>query len=152
MEVRSCETRLDMILQRDPEALADLLCDPGCRGRGEGEDALNLQLAGHRREFEVIGAEIVPPFRNAMGLVDGEQGNATGPQVAQESLVRESLGRNVEDLQGAVPHALVDGLDLSPLQSRVKPGGGDPLAMERLDLVFHQSDEWRDHEGEVLEE
>jgi hypothetical protein len=60
-------------------------------------------------ELAVFRAEVVAPLRDAVGLVNGEQGDGAAVEQAQEALHQQALGRDVEQVVVAVEQAALDG-------------------------------------------
>ncbi len=106
---------------------------------GAGEDL--RQLAQH----PVFGAEVVAPLADAVGLVDGHQGDGQLAQAVDHRRLHQSLGGHVEQVQGS-------GLDLLPglpplvgAGGGVQARGGHTLLLQGRNLVDHQGDQRRDH-------
>src|SRR5437588_231999 len=104
------------------------------------------------RELQVIGPEVMAPFRDAVRLVDREQRDLRLAELLQESLVVEALGRDVEQLQAAGAKAFGDGSHLVRVEARVEPRCVDAARREEVDLVLHQRDQRRDHDGHAVEQ
>ncbi len=128
----------------EPEAGADLFL--GARGRrgGEGGDGHIRECLAQRRQLEVVGTEVVSPGRDAVRLVDGEEGNGGAPQRMGEGLGLKALRRDVEQVELAhlqlhEPLRLLVGR-----QGAVEEGGADAQGLELVDLVFHQRDQGAD--------
>ena len=73
----------------------------GVGRRGERQDLDAGKLAREVSQIEIIGAEIVPPLRNAVGLVDGQQRGARLSQHRFRIVERQPLGRHVKQAQAA---------------------------------------------------
>ncbi len=125
------------------------------RGVAVAVDATIASGAQHPRGIrqpEVVGPEVVPPLRHAVGLVDHEQADPAIAHAVEEAGSGKALRRDVEQPQlagGGAPQRLrVDGGILLGVDQR------DPIAQparrERLDLVLHQRDQRRDHHREVV--
>src|SRR5690606_28493290 len=100
-EVRALETRPNDTLLRHAELAPDVLLDLDGGRRRQSEHALSPASACERRELEVVGPKVVPPFRDAMRLVDGEERHALLDERLSKTLVQEALGRDVEDAKSA---------------------------------------------------
>ncbi len=55
------------------EALADVPARLRIGGGGQGEERHRRKELAQAAELEILGAKIVPPLRDAVRLVDGEQ-------------------------------------------------------------------------------
>ena len=69
------EARHHGILGRDVERRANILDHLRRRRRGQRKNPLRAHIAGDVGEFQIIGAEIVAPRRDAVRLVDREKGD-----------------------------------------------------------------------------
>ena len=94
----------------------------------------------------------MPPFRDAVGLVDAQE---RGPRPFEQGSGRgqlECLGRS-EDDQAA---ALLEGLKYRPAlggaQAAVKRDDGDAASLKRLLLIRHEGNERRDHNRRAIED
>ena len=123
----------------------------GLGGRGGEGDARHVGPAlGELGEREVVGAEVVAPLRDAVRLVDREQGDAAALEEPLGGLGVEPLGRDVEQVELA---GQVGALDLGPLGrllAGVQVGGAHAVAHEGVDLVVHERDERRHHHARAL--
>ena len=48
--------------------------------------------------MEIVGTEVVPPLRDAVRFVDGDQADRQAPQRAHKRAVVQALGRDQHDL------------------------------------------------------
>ena len=122
-----------------------------CGGRGRHERP-RAQHPGGVGEAEVVGAEVVPPLRDAVRLVHHEQAHPHPGHRLEEPGRREALRRHVQQAQLAggrapqrrgVRRAVALGVDeRDPV---AEPAGG-----QRLHLVLHQRHQRRDHHREVV--
>ena len=92
----------------DAEAGADVVDDRGRRRRRQRQHARGAELARPLRELEVVGAEVVAPFRDAVRLVDREERDLDARELRDEALVVEALRRDVEQAQLAAAQPLGD--------------------------------------------
>ncbi len=103
------------------------------------------------RELQVLGAEIVSPLGNAVGLVDGEKGQfagfVEGIEHRQGAVEEQTLGGDIDQIEGVAEHGLFDGLGLAPVQGRIEAGRPDAGLGQRIDLVLHEGDERRDDDS-----
>ncbi len=118
-------------------------------GRGGGEDGrLRLHPADHVGDPPVVGAEVVAPVGDGVGLVDHEHPEPTDQRVehpSPEARVRQALGRDQQHVEGAREQVPLDRLpvgDVRRVESRraqAGPCGG-------RDLVAHQRQQRRHDE------
>ncbi|MEX0641416.1 MAG: hypothetical protein WD468_01880 [Pirellulales bacterium] len=111
------------------------------RGRGrQRQQSLGTATARELHQLEIVGAEVVPPFRDAMCLVHREQPHAHLLDSPAKPLILKPLGSHVEQPQRPAAHLLQDALVFIGRQRRVEPGGGDAACGQGIDLVLHQGD------------
>ncbi len=129
------------------ELLGDVRGDPGVGGGGRGQHRdTGRQLREHGAQPAVVGAEVVPPVRDAVRLVDHQQaggGGELGQHLVAEVGVVQPLGADQQDVD--LPGGDL-GLDLVPLVGvgRVDGAGVDAGPGRRLHLVAHQGEQRRD--------
>ena len=108
----------------------------------------NLRVAFVQpRQLDVLGAEIVPPLRYAMRLVDGEQGqSAAGVEPVEqtaEPLAEQALRSHVEEVEFA-PHQPPLGVDEGvEILRGVDEGGAHSGLQQGVDLILHERDQRR---------
>src|SRR6185437_15160982 len=80
------------------ELANDVALHGGCGGGGEGDDGAWPQGGEVLAERPVVGAEVVPPLRDAVGFIDGdERGRAPG-QHLWEAGNAEALGGDEKEV------------------------------------------------------
>src|SRR5690606_26350143 len=139
-------------VRRDAELAPDVILDLDGRRRRQSEHALGAAGSCERCELEVIGPKVVPPLRDAMNLIDGEERHALIEERLSETLVQEALRRDVEDAKAVLAKAGVDLSGLGDGQGRIEARDGDAPTRERLLLVDHERGQRRDDEREPFEE
>jgi hypothetical protein len=87
-----------------------------------------------------------------VGLVDREERNADPGDRFPESFVVEAFRGDVEEAQRALPDGIHEGAHLVARERRVESAGGHSTPGELIDLVLHQGDQGRDHEGEAWQQ
>ena len=85
----------------------------GGRGR-QGDGGRIAQQAAEIAEPGVVGAEIVPPLADAMGLVDRQQLDAHRPNRVEKSPAAKPLGHDVDQPELAGRHAIEPVVLLAP--------------------------------------
>ena len=98
-------------------------------------------------EAAVFRAELVPPGRNAMRLVDGEEGDALPGQAVERARHRKPLRRHVQQVEPARIEFDGDRPRRIRLDFGVQRPGRDAELPQRRDLVVHQRDERRHDDG-----
>ena len=120
------------------EAREDLVADHRGRGGGAREHGGPRQVGEQPADLEILRAEVVPPFADAMGLVHRHQRTREIPQQGAEAGKAEPLRRDVDEAKGARgerPHARAQ---LVRAERRGEVGGLDPSRGEGGDLVVHE--------------
>ena len=128
----------------DAQPHGDVLANAGVGGGGEREHAGVAELLPQLPEEQVVGAEVVPPLRDAVRLVDGEQVDAVPPQSLDQLRVAQALGRDVQQRQLAAHEGQIAGVLLGPADRRIDECRLDVGAAQVRDLVAHQGDQRRD--------
>src|SRR5580704_3036543 len=109
-------------------------------GGGRHRDELKIADRLRRlREAEVFGPEIVPPLRDAMGLVDGEDIGSRLAKKGGRIRTSEALRRDVEEAISPPPQARLDCRIVFAAVRRVQRGGGNSAGLQLLHLIAHQS-------------
>ena len=97
----------------------------------------------HAAQHPVIGAEIMPPFRHAMRLVDREQAQRRRAQQVTETRLAGTFGRDIEQIELARAEGI---LRLAPVGIGAgQRGRADAVGARAAQLVVHQRDQRADH-------
>jgi hypothetical protein len=96
------EAGADGALGRDVEAAADVVEHFRRGGGRERQGALGAAELPEGGQLQVVGAEVVAPFGDAVGLVHREERHLHPGDRLPEALVVEALGRHVEEAHGAL--------------------------------------------------
>ena len=98
-DVGPVEARHEHARVGERQPVDDLGAREGIGGGGE-RDARHRGIAlVQQRQAEVLGPEIVAPLRNAVRLVDREQGDARAIEELEAAGREEPLGRDVEKIE-----------------------------------------------------
>jgi hypothetical protein len=120
-------------------------------GGGGQRDARHLGKAlVQQGKLKVLRAEVVPPLRHAVRLVDGEQRNAGARQQVEAARRGQSFGRDVQQIELAVEQCAFHRARGAGIQRRVQAGGAHAELGHRRDLVLHQRDQRRYHHAGAL--
>ena len=135
------------------QPLEDVVAHLRRRGGGEREQRACADIARGLAEAEVGGTEVVAPLRDAVRLVDDEEGGAVGAQpleLGAEGAVDDALGRQIEERR------LVDDGDFVHDRARgrgrhrrVEAHGVDAERVELVELIVHERDQRRDDHGQA---
>ena len=100
-------------------------------------------------DVTVVGAEIMPPFREAVRLVDHPGTNMATRDRLPERPVAELLGRHQHDPRVAEPNRVKRLAALRHRDEAVDGGGAeDALPAHHRHLIGHQRHQGRNHHGE----
>ncbi len=151
-EVGPVEARHDAQGVLEAKGALDVLAHLAGGGCGERHDgAAGLELVDELANALVAGTKVVAPLRDAVGLVDGEQAGRLLVRQVEKGGVVEALGRHIEQRELARPR-LVENLEAVGRGERaVEAGRGDAQLTQGADLVAHERDEGRHHDGEAAE-
>jgi hypothetical protein len=135
-------------------AQVQALDDLAARGRiggGGQRDARHRGVAlRQHRELQVLLAEVMPPLRDAMRLVDREEGDRELIEQREAALGDQPLRREVQEIQLAGARAALHRLRGLPVERRIQELGAHPGLLQRRDLVLHQRDQRRDDDAHAL--
>ncbi len=102
------------------------------------------------RQLQVIGPKIVPPLRDAMCFVNGEQGNLGVRQQIKAARRRQTFGRDIQQIQLTAGKRTLGLLGLPRIECGIEERRANSQLCERRHLVLHQCDERRDHDGGAI--
>ena len=134
------------------ERLGDVAAHFGRGSGGQGQHPLRAQGRAGLRYLLVFRTEIVAPRRDAVGLVDRQQRHLDAGHRAQERRRPEPLGRDVHQPVLAAAQRRLPLLPLAVAQRAVDEGSRDAARPQRVDLVLHQCQKRRDHDGGPFQE
>ena len=133
-----------------PQPLQDLAPGRPVGGRGERDSRDLGEAIVQRRELQVLGAEVVPPLRHAVRLVDREERQPGARQQLQRAFAQQPLRRHVEKIQPPRRHGRLHFAHLPEGQRGVEARRVHPRLPQRLHLVPHQRDQRRHHHAHAL--
>jgi len=140
---------LARLLQREP--FDDLAARRGIRRRGERDARHGGEAFVQHGQRAVLGAEVVAPLRDAMRLVDGEQGQPGRFlnlfQQGKEAGHQQAFRGDIEQVELAAQQAALHlacgiGADAGIEEGRLHAELG-----ERIHLILHQRDQRRHHDA-----
>ena len=74
---------------------------------------------------QILGPEVMPPLRDAVRLVDGQQARAGAAQQRQDFRPDQAFGSDVEQVQAALAQGSADARVFPGIVGRIQAGGGD---------------------------
>ena len=137
------------------ELAGDVLADAGCCGGGERLEGDAGEDVAEFAESAVLGAEVVAPLADAVGLVDGDGGESVGVvggagEAGEEAGGEDALGGGEDEAQLAGCDAVEGVVGVVAFGGGVECGGGVAVEREAVGLVLHQGDERADDEGQPI--
>ena len=148
--IRTVETRDEARRTGKPEPGDDLLARHLVGGGGQ-RDARHVGKAfGEHGQADIFGAEIVPPLRHAMRLVDRKQRDIGLSEQGEAARRQQPLGRDVEQIEVAGEQPPLDFRGFVKRQRRVQHRRVDAGLQQSRDLVAHQRDQRRHHDAAAL--
>ena len=138
-DVGPVEARDDQPVRGNSELDEDVGAGARVRCRGQRESGHVRERVEQRKEQPVVRPEVVPPFADAMRLVDRDQRQRHLLDQRAKAFAGRPLGRDVEQLQLAALQPL-DGRGAVGI-GRGQRGGTQPERFGCADLVVHQRDQ-----------
>jgi hypothetical protein len=118
-------------------------------GGGEGHEGHLGEDLAEFSELAIFGAEIVTPFGNAVGFIDGELGDIPLAEEFESAIEEETFWGGVEESIFASEKSAVAAFGFGGGEGRIDESGGDAASGEGVDLIFHESDQWGDDHRET---
>lgn len=148
-DVRPVEAGDETLGPGEIEALDDVGAGRPVGGRGQRQ-ARHLGIArAEDVEAAVFRAEVVPPLRDAVRLVDGEEGEVRMVQPLEEIDGYQPFGRDIKQIQRPLGECALRRPRLARRQGGIERGGTDAQLFERGDLVLHQGDQRGNDDGDA---
>ncbi len=113
---------------------------------GEGGDREGRELAAQAAEQPVLRAKIVAPIGDAVSFINYKEGKAEGFEPGQGRVLRERLGREVEQAIVAGLGRTADGVALRRAEGAVPNRCGYAEFLQLSDLILHERDERRNYD------
>ena len=135
-------------MRRIPQAQLryDVLPHPFRSGGGERHHRRVGKPRPQLGKGAVVGPEIVPPFADAVGFVNGNQPQVQRFQETAKAVHRRPFRRHIKQADGAgagLPLRCGGG---GGILTAVEEGGGDAVGAQRRHLVLHQRNQRRHHQ------
>ena len=123
------------------------------RGGGrQRQHPLGAAQLGELRQPQIVGPEVVPPFRDAMGFIHGKQRDPRPLNGLAEPFVDEPFRRDVQQPQPARANLVHHGPVLVQGQRGIEPPRGDAPSHQRVDLILHQGDQRRNDQRQARQQ
>ena len=124
----------------------DVFLDGGRCGCGEGDDGSGAKGGEEVAEGAVVGAKVVAPGGDAVGLVDGDERGFLACEHRGEVGDAHALGCDEEELEGAVEVVAAGLAGFVAGEAGVDAGDAEAGGGELGGLVVHEGDEGGDDE------
>ncbi len=132
-----------------PEMFYDIFADAGGGGGGERHEGDVGEDFAEGGELAVFGAEIVSPFGDAVGFVDGDEADVPAGEGLLEVVEHGAFGGDVEEAEFSGFEAGKAVAGFFGGEGGVEESGGDSGGLESVDLIFHERDQGRNDESEA---
>ena len=129
----------------------DIIPHPFRSGGGEGNDRRLGKVPPQGAQVAVIGAELMPPFGNAVGFVNGDEAQFQMFQKVAETRQRQPFRGYIENLDFAPGRGGLHPVNFRQGQRAVDEPGGDAVGVQGVHLVFHQGNQGGNHQGNAGE-
>jgi len=133
-----------------PQHLDNVLAGLGvgsCSQRDEGGIRKIFPQFTQRRVF---GPEIMAPLRNTVGFIDRNQRHGNRIQAMDKTGSHYPFGGDVKQVQFTTVQSGQHRSGLSRTQIGVVHGRVYAVSLQGIYLVFHQRDQWRDHDRQSI--
>ena len=125
----------------------DVLLDGRCGGCGKGDDGGWSKRREVVAQGPVVGAEVVAPGADAVGLVDSDEGRLLLREHLREAGNAHALGRDEKELEGAVEVIAAGLAGVLAGQAGVDAGDLEAHGRKLAGLIVHECDEGGDDKG-----
>ena len=146
-DVGAVETRDEAWRAGKPEPGDDLLARHFVGGRRQRNARHVGKALGNHGQPDIFRAEIMPPLRHAMRLVDRKQRDVGLAEQGKAARRQQSFRRDVEQVEIAGQQPALDFRGLLKRQRRVQHRRVDAGLEQARDLVAHQRDQRRHHDA-----
>ena len=117
-------------------------------GRGRERDHRHLrEVLPQVADGQVGRPEVIPPLRDAMRFIDGDEGDGETIHACPEQVRPKSFRRHVQEVTMAQCTVLQGHVELLPTHARSERHGPHSPLAQTLHLVLHEGDERGHHEA-----
>jgi hypothetical protein len=145
-DVGAAEAMDEAPLALQPELGGDVVLDDGSRGGSEPDDWRRPEQRQPLAEHPVLGAEVVPPLRDAVGFIHRDEHRLALGEHLGKTRNRQALGRDEKEIEPASQIVEANLPGRGAVASRMDALGAQPKLPQLGNLIFHEGDERRDHE------
>ena len=133
----------------DVQRLQDVGAGAGIGGGGQGHGRHRGEARLQPPQIAIVGPEVMPPLRDAVRFVDGDEGQVQLGQPVEQPGRGQPLGRDIQQLDLAGPDTRPEGGAGLGIERGIQSRGGHAQLVQRGDLIAHQGDERRDHQRQA---
>ena len=141
VQVGAVEAAYEYGRARHAQGRAELLAQFRRGGGRKGRQKGRARCRQEGWDLHVGRPEVVAPAHDAVGLVDGHEGHADPAQQLQEAGRRQTLRRDIQELQLSAGEGLLGRPAFVIGLVAVQAGGGNSQAFQCPHLVAHERDE-----------
>ena len=145
-QVRPIERADEHLRLAQPQLADDVVADVGRRGGRVGVERHVRKTVFEHAQAAILRPEVVTPFADAVGLVDGQERQRHLLQKIERPIGEQPLGREIQQLQSLGFDFVGDLALLGSGERAVDASRADAAIHERVDLILHQRDQRRDHD------
>ena len=122
----------------------------GIGGRGEGHGLHAAELRLHRAKRRIFRPEIMAPLRDAMRLVDRQERDLGALEQIERIRTHQPLRRDIDEAQFAARQAIEHRAVFVRIVGGIERRRGNAIAAQLRDLIAHQRDQRRHHDGKAV--
>ena len=150
-EVGSVEAGAHTLGVAQRQRASDVIGDLRRRRRGQRHRRARTDLVPRRSKPQVVGAKVVPPLRQAVRLIDGEERDIAPLDQLAEARVGKPLGCDQQEPARAIGDRVERRAHVLAPEARVEHASLLVTApRERVVLVAHEGDQRRDDERQPV--
>ena len=119
---------------------------------GQGNHRDRREFLTQQLQIPVVGAKLVAPFGDAVGLVDGDEVQVEVVQEMAEPGQGQPLRGRVQNFDLPPEDLALHPFDLRRRKGTVDEPGGDAIGVQRVHLVLHEGDQRRYDQSEAVKD
>jgi hypothetical protein len=123
------------------ELFSDIPADCGGGGGGKSANLPDVEFRRRLPQPEISGPEVMPPLADTVSFVHHQDFRRAAAQKIFEKIHAEPFRGHIKELQISIFSPFKDLPLLLKWNHAVDAPGRDPPGIERIHLVFHQSDQ-----------
>ena len=148
--VRTVERRGEHLARAQRQLVDDVFSCMRISRRSERHPRDAGIMLGEMTKFAIFRPEVMPPLRNAMGLVDRKQRNPGIADHVLETGCDNPLRCHIQKIKLAAADCSAHVHELFTRQRRIESRRTDTQLLERFHLVAHQRNQWRNNNAHAF--